>query len=313
LETELHAIERVTSKNKDRSDEFIPIRFNFKNKLGNDDKLLLAFDAFVFTALQRRETQVGKIIHGDDSSAIRIKVSTLFEKVKQRIDIIAELLSSPSPPELILNKHCSECEFHNRCRQVAKESDDLSLLSGISEKERARLRSKGIFTVNQLSYTFTPRRTPKRAKNPAKPHHFSLQALAIREKCVYIHGTPTLPECKSRVYLDIEGLPDRDFYYLIGALVVTEERETFHSFWADIESEAATIFIQFAELISKLSDYRVFHYGDYDATAIKRVSVGLPKATQEQLEAIVEKSVNVLSLVYPHVYFPTYSNNLTWL
>ena len=107
----------------------------------------------------------------------------------------------------------------------------------MSEKERDRHRSKGIFTVTQLSYTFRPRRTPKRAKNPAKPHHFALQALAIRENTVYIHGTPELPECKNRVYLDIEGLPDRGFYYLIGALIVTEERETFHSFWADTESD----------------------------------------------------------------------------
>ena len=310
LESELHGMERVPSTNMDHPAELIPIRFIFNNKLGKDDKLLLAFDTFVLSESLGREIQAGKIIHGDNSDTLRVNVSALSDNVKKRIETITALLSSPISPELILNRHCTECEFRNRCHQKAKESDDLSLLSGMSEKERARHRSKGIFTVNQLSYTFTPRRTPKRAKKPAKPHHFSLQALAIREKCVYIHGSPTLPECNSRVYLDIEGLPDRDFYYLIGALVVTEERETCHSFWADTESEAATIFIQFAEVISKLSDYRVFHYGDYDATAIKRVSVGLPKATQEQLEVIIEKSVNILSLVYPHVYFPTYSNSL---
>ena len=109
----------------------------------------------------------------------------------------------------------------------------------MSEKERARHPSKGIFTVTQLSYTFKPRRPSKRAKNPAKPHHFALQALSIRENCVYIHGSPALPECKSKVYLDIEGLPDRDFHYLIGAWIVSEERESFHSFWADAKSEEA--------------------------------------------------------------------------
>jgi len=184
------------------------------------------------------------------------------------------------------------------------------LLSGMSEKERARHRNKGIFTVTQLSHTFRPRRTPKRAKNPAKPHHFSLQALAIRENCVYIHGSPVLPECKSKVYLDIEGLPDRDFHYLIGALIVTEERETFHSFWADTESDEATIFLQLAEAISQLPDFRVFHYGDYDAAAMKRVATGLPAGAQEQFDAILNRSVNVLSLIYPHVYFPTFSNSL---
>ena len=220
--------------------------------LGKDDKLLLAFDTFVLSESLGREIQAGKIIHGDNSDTLRVNVFALFDNVKKRIDTITALLSSPISPELILNRHCTECEFRNRCHQKAKESDDLSLLSGMSEKERARHRSKGIFTVNQLSYTFTPRRTPKRAKNPAKPHHFSLQALAIREKCIYIHGTPTLPDCKIKVFFDIEGLPDRDFYYLIGVLVVTQESESFHSFWADSKSEETTIFLQFAALISTL-------------------------------------------------------------
>jgi hypothetical protein len=33
---------------------------------------------------------------------------------------------------------------------------------------------------------------------------------------------PEIPDCKTRVYLDIEGLPDREHYYLIGALIITE-------------------------------------------------------------------------------------------
>ena len=88
----------------------------------------------------------------------------------------------------------------------------------MSEKERERHRSKGIFTVTQLSYTFRPKRTPKRAKNPTKPRYLALQALAIRENTVYIHGAPVLPESGAQVYLDIEGLPDRDAYYVIGML-----------------------------------------------------------------------------------------------
>ncbi len=310
LESDLHGMERVSSKIMDHPAELIPIRFIFNNKLGKDDKLLLAFDTFVLSESLGREIQAGKIIHGDNSDTLRVNVFALFDNVKKRIDTITALLSSPISPELILNRHCTECEFRNRCHQKAKESDDLSLLSGMSEKERARHRSKGIFTVNQLSYTFTPRRTPKRAKNPAKPHHFSLQALAIREKCIYIHGTPTLPDSKIKVFFDIEGLPDRDFYYLIGVLVVTQESESFHSFWADSKSEETTIFLQFAALISTLSDYNIFHYGDYDVAAIKRVSVGLPKSSQDQFEAIIKHSVNVLSLIYPHVYFPTHSNAL---
>ena len=310
LETEIHAVEHTPSESANNLAEFIPIRFVFTNKLGNDQKLLLGFDSFLLSKALGCEINIGKIIHGNGSATTSVKTSILAGEVQNHIKNIVTLLSCPAPPELVLNRHCAECEFRNRCHQIAKATDDLSLLSGMSEKERSGHRSKGIFTVTQLSYTFRPRRTRKRAKKPAKPHHLALQALAIRQNTVYIHGTPELPECESRVYLDVEGLPDRDFYYLIGALVVTKDRETFLSLWADTESDEVGIFVKFAEAISQLPDCRVFHFGNYDAIAMKRIAASLAPGPEQQLNAILQRSVNVLSLVYPHVYFPTYSNSL---
>ena len=53
-----------------------------------------------------------------------------------------------------------------------------------------------------------------------------------RENTVFVHGSPRLTDSKTQVYLDIEGLPDNESYYLLGALIVTEGQEAFHSFWA---------------------------------------------------------------------------------
>jgi predicted RecB family nuclease len=197
-ETRLHAVERVPSEGRGRAAQFIPIRFLFRNKPTKDDKLLVAFDAFVLSEMLGRKVSVAKIIHGDDRAAPKVKTSKLAGEVQKRLDKIAALLSSPTPPDLILNRHCAECEFQARCRQKALEKDDLSLLVGMSEKERKQLRSKGIFTVTQLSYTFRPRRRPKRLRDKRENYHHSLKALAIREKKIHIVGSPTLK---------IEGTP----------------------------------------------------------------------------------------------------------
>ena len=190
LESTIHAVARVTSEVQDKLELFIPIRFVFTNKLDKDAKLLLAFDAFVLSKLLGREVGLGKIIHGDDRTTLNVKTGALVSEVRGLTEKIGDLLSSNSPPELILNRHCPQCEFQNQCRQKAIEKDDISLLSSIAETERQGHRSKRIFTVTQLTYTFRPRRVPKRAKNPATPHYFALQALAIREKTVYVHGAP---------------------------------------------------------------------------------------------------------------------------
>jgi predicted RecB family nuclease len=311
-ETQLHAVERVPSEGRGKAVRYIPIRFIFRNKLTKDDKLLLAFDAFVLSEVLG-EVGVGRIMHGDDHATLKVKTSGLAGEVRKRLEKIAALLSNPASPDLVLNRHCAECEYQTRCRQKALEKDDLSLLAGMSEKERSRHRSKGIFTLTQLSYTFRPRRVPKRAKNPAKPHYFSLQALAIRENTVYINGIPKLPDCTSQVYLDVEGVPDRGLYYLIGALIVSEKKETFHSFWADTESDQTRIFAQFTEAILVLPDFRVFHFGDYDAMAMKRVALALPDSQRHKFDSILRMCVNVLAVVHAHCYFPVASNGLKGL
>jgi len=168
-------VERVPSEGQGKPAQFVPIRFVFRNKLTKDDRLLLAFDALALSQVLGRAVSLGKIIHGDDYVTLKVKTSALTGEVRKRLDKVAALLSSPTPPDLVLNRHCAECEFQARCRKIAVEKDDLSLLATMSAKERQKLRSKGIFTVTQLSYTFRPRRRPKRLRDKREKYHHSLQ------------------------------------------------------------------------------------------------------------------------------------------
>ena len=84
LETRLHAVERVPPEGRGKSAQFIPIRFVFTNKLGKDEKLLLAFDAFVLSEMLGREVSLGKIIHGDDHATLKVKTSALAGEVRKR-------------------------------------------------------------------------------------------------------------------------------------------------------------------------------------------------------------------------------------
>src|SRR6516225_8483795 len=246
LQSTIHAVERVVSQERGKPTQLIPIRFIYADRLTREDRLLVAFDALVLSETLGREVGLGKIIHGDKSATLEVKTGALASEVRKRTEKISALLSSKSPPDLVLNRHCPECEFQTQCRQRAIEADDLSLLSGMTEKERASHRSKGIFTVMQLSYTFRPRKTPKRAKNPAKPRYMALQALAIRENTVYVHGHPELPDSRTQVYLDIEGLPESEFCYLIGALVVSGETEGLSQESLEVERRSDPFYATFS-------------------------------------------------------------------
>jgi len=311
LESELHAVERAPSDGRGRPPQFIPIRFIFTNKLGEDDKLLLAFDTFVFSEVTGLDISFGKIIHGDDHSALKVKTASLFDEVRKCIERVAALLASPTPPDLVLNRHCGECEFQTRCRQKAIEADDLSLLSRMSEKERKKLHSKGIFTVRHLSYTFRPRRRPKRMRDKREKYHPSLKALAIREKKIHIVGRPELKIEGTPIYLDVEGLPDRDFYYLIGVRIGSGDSAVHHSLWADTAAEEAKIWREFLGILETVEKPVLIHYGSYEAAFLKRMAERHGKPPESSVAAkTIQAAVNLLSVIFAQVYFPTFSNGL---
>lgn len=311
LESELHVVERVPSNGRGKSVQFIPIRFIFTNKLGKDDKLLMAFDAFVLSKSQGREIKTGKIIHGDDHATLKVKTSALGVEVRKRLDKIVTLLSSPTPPDLVLNRHCAECEFQARCRRIAVEKDDLSLLAGMSAKERQKLRSKGIFTVTQLSYTFRPRRRPKRQRDKREKYHHALKALAIREKKIHIVGNPELKIEGTPVYLDVEGLPDRDFYYLIGVRIGYGESAIQHRLWADTDEDEGKIWREFLGILETVEKPVLIHYGSYETNFMKHMKVRHGSPPGSSLEETATASViNVVSVMFAQIYFPTFSNGL---
>src|ERR1035438_2145208 len=162
---------------------------------------------------------------------------------------MSAMLAADSQPDLVLNRHCGECEFRDNCRRKAVGKDDLSLLGGMTEKERKNYHSKGIFTVTQLSYTFRPRRRPKKLRDKREKYHHSLKALAIREERIHIVGSPELKIEGTPVYFDVEGLPDRNFYYLIGVRIGDGESTVQHSLWADTIADEGKIWREFIALL----------------------------------------------------------------
>jgi len=311
IETCLHAVERIPSAGRGQPAQFVPIRFIYRNKLTKDDKLLLAFDAFMLSETLGRAVSHGKIIHGDDHATLKMKTPALAGEVPKRLGKITALLASPTPPDLVLNRHCAECEFQARCRKLAVEKDDLSLLASMSAKERQKLRSKGIFTVTQLSYTFRPRRRPKRQRDKREKYHHALKALAIREQKIHIVGSPELKLEGKPVYLDVEGLPDRDFYYLIGVRIGHGDSAVQHSLWADTVADEGKIWREFLALLETVEQPVLIHYGSYETDFFKTMNERYGNQLHIHLDSTLEKNaVNLLSQLVAEIYFPTFSNGL---
>ena len=111
---------------------------------------------------------------GADCKTTTVRFATHLKQAEGLRDEMKRILVSETSPNLMLNNHCSICEFRQQCHTQAVQEDNLSLIRGIGEKEIKGYGRKGLFTLTQLAYTFRPRRNPKQPDGLSKQRNHSL-------------------------------------------------------------------------------------------------------------------------------------------
>ncbi|WP_162560575.1 TM0106 family RecB-like putative nuclease [Methylobacterium durans] len=289
-----------------------PIRFTLNEKTTYTDKLALAFDTLATSEVVGQTPSTGKIIRGSNCVEQSVHIAKLLVRARSALKAAGAVLSAATPPALELNRYCPTCEFQTRCRELAIASDDLSLLPTIGGKTRKKMMQKGISSVAQLSYTFRPPRRRRSASNTNLKHDPALKALAVRTGRIHIVGTPTLSPAGIMVYMDVEGIPDRTFYYLVGLRYSSGKQEVQRSFWADNEVGEREMWNSCLSALKQIGNPCLIHYGSYETQFLRRMKVRYCSDLEDSdfVEGLLSRAVNLVTLIYAHVYFPTYSNGL---
>ncbi|MCX6141694.1 MAG: TM0106 family RecB-like putative nuclease [Ignavibacteriales bacterium] len=277
------------------------------HQVTKEQKLALLFVGYVLGQLQEKLPAAGKIV-GADGRAHKVGMKSADRTVVPIIKALRQWTGSASstPPIVILNKCCPTCQFRKGCLEHAETNDDLSLLDRITPKTIRKYHKKGIFTVTQLSYVFKPRRSRKRRTKAPVSFKVELQALALRTGKIYIQELPTLPRHEVELFLDLEGIPDENFYYLIGVQINEQGNRFYYSFWANTPEDEQRIWAEALEKINEHPEAPIYHYGSYEPRAID----ALAQKYQTDCDALKKRLVNLNACVYGKVYFPTRSNNL---
>lgn len=228
-----------------RSRSFVPVLFLPWEKPNLADSLSVCFGALALSQSTGLLADIGTLIYGDGHRHRAVSIEEHIARTRQTIEAIGETCYSQNPPPLVLNRHCAICDFQPRCRSLAIERDDLSLLTAMNVKDRAKCNAKGIFTIAQLSYGYRPRRRKRTRPDaerstesservaPIVRNDHKLKALANKKRQIHVVGVPSLKFEGIQTFLDVEGMPDRDFYYLIGLRFERDGKQVERSFWAD--------------------------------------------------------------------------------
>jgi predicted RecB family nuclease len=305
LEARCDALTRCKGPAGEQGCGYEPVKVLGTRGVTKSQVLGLAFLGHVLGQVQSRPPITGTLLRVE-GQACRVKLAGRYKDVRSIVATLRAWAGEPAPaaPPVILNKHCPCCPFRDSCRELAGKEDNLSLLDRMTPKLRRQYQAKGVFTVHQLSHLFRPRRNRKRGKRPVR-HSLELQALAIRTGKTYVEHLPELPRGPVELVVDIEGVPDRGCYYLIGVLVCRGGESQYLSFWASDAPGEGKMWSDFIDQLEALPDAPVYHYGGYErrafATLARRHGRG---------QDLTRRLVNVASCVYGKVYFPVRSNGL---
>ena len=306
------------------SGSFVPVLFLPWDKPNLSDRLLVCFGALALSQATGILPATGTLIFGDGYRHRTLKIGKYVAQTRQIIDAIGASLQGRKPPSLVLNRHCAVCDFQLRCRDLAIERDDLTLLTAMSGKERAKYNAKGISTIAQLSYGYRPRRrkrtkldtehstsSARRAARVVKNDN-KLKALAIKKNQIHVVGAPSLKFAGVPIFLDVEGMPDRNSYYLVGLRFEHGGEQVEHSFWADGLDGERGIWENCLHTLKAIENAQIVSYGAYETQYLKLMKERYISAPDdvEFVDRIIETSVNLVGCIYGKIYFPTFSNGL---
>ena len=125
-------------------------------------------------------------------------------------------------------------------------------------------------------------------------------------------GQPSLKFDGVPTFLDVEAMPDRGFYYLIGLGLERDGQRVEHSFWADGESDERLIWETCLNALKEIGNPQIVSYGAYETRFLKQMK-GRYVSEPDNLEFVnrlIENAVNLVDCMYGKIYFPTYSNSL---
>ena len=284
-----------------------PVQYLGTHKPIKDDKVGLQFKGYILSKIQRKIVKYGKLVCFDGKET-RINLANSYQKLELIIEECKNtFFKEKNAPLLLLKPHCTLCEFKDRCLKEAKDKSCLSLLSKINtEKNLLKYHKKGIFGLHQLSCLYKPRRRNKKIKKGIVKHNFELQALALKENKIYIKEEPKVKRDEIEIFLDIEAIPDEDFYYLFGICVKNQEEISFHYYWSDTIEDEKEAWIKCLNKIRSYPKAKIYHYGNFE----NKVFDSLASTYNIEIKDVNNRLINVNKYIFGKIYFPTYSNGL---
>ena len=287
-------------------------------KLANEAKaravLQLCAYSELLTEQQGTEPEVLYIAPGGpDVRLIALRTAdylSYYRLAKRRLEaFVASGTAREGYPEPV--EHCTVCSWWKRCEERRRADDHLSLVAGITARQRDRLSSARVARVTELAELDPTRRVDGIAKESlgrvreqarlqvagrgaSKPLYELL--LDVEPK----FGLDRLPlPTEGDLFLDLEGDPfvqGSGLEYLFGLLESSDGPPLYRAYWSKTHADEKRAFEAVMDRIFERRaahpELHVFHFGHREADALKKLSCR-HRTRESQVDQLLREHVLV--------------------
>ncbi len=315
----LHGEADIVEKSTDYSSIFGDYHYTIKEvKLAKniEERHLIqgAFYNHLLGQIQEFTPKTFSIINGDREETIHEYSdykSLLFETIDTTREILQGGDMSPT--------HGSGLSpWVSYCDKKAIETNDVSLVAGISAKTKGKFVDNGYKTVQDLAGAKLEDLIELKGvgKKTAIKYVTTAKALHTNEPIIIDKDTIDFPDRKLEIFLDLEGIdptmadentPQID--YLIGILVRENSEEKYIPFTAKDTDHEKEMLLEFLEFIKKQKDYVIYHYHHYEKTHLTKMMEKYEIDRKIQ-NMVLDYLIDIHKVATSSVVFPTYGNGL---
>ena len=295
--------------------EYMPINIKLGRKPKPEYKLIGAFHAQILELVQGKLPERSQLILREHNTHHANLTHWLVEMRGTVAECLTMLAEQSEPEVFISRQRCNLCHWYNYCHDVAKSNEHLSLIPGVTPKRYEYLQALGIDTRELLMDV--PESLLGEALGDGIARQLKQQIGVIQSDRPVIKSsfdlvkTQPIPSGAIELYFDIEAEPERQTDYLLGVLLVDRlnNTEEFHPFLAENLADEGKIWQEFLDFIDLYPNAPIFHYSEYEADTIKRLS-RLYKTPREQKKKVLSRLVDLHYWVTQAVIFPVESYSL---
>ena len=303
----INRLTRIQTKSNLGSYAYVPTFLRHQPNLRKPLIMEGTFSAYLSSEIQEVDIDYFIIQHQNEKDKLSIEEN--LNELKEDFDKIWKIKRGDIEISPNYTRGCRVCEWRIYCKNIAAQTLDLTLISGIGKRVKSELFNYNIKDVTTLAQADISK-ISLQAANKNDLVYFKLQAESLVSKKEIIREEMEFPKSDVELFVDIEGSSHHNFIWIIGCMIRRNGVVDYISFQANSPSEEREMIESFLEFVDEFNgNFVLYHWSSAEPQYFKNL-INKYSLSNKKLGIINKNSFDLFPIFKDKIVLPLYTYTL---